>query len=258
VELIEDHHALWILEHDGLPGHEVHYDGDAVWQTSEGAAWSNGGTRLRFGVEDVASRLSQITARFRELRRPAGFWVSRLSSPPRLPDELRALRFRCLKYFPAMRCDLRRLARARTVRDLTFERLTDHSRFAGNEHPYRGRISTPLRRFGMQTQQRLVERAPERVLSLLALLNDTPAGAAVLYLDGDCAGLWDVGVLESHRNRGVGTALTAHACGIARDHGYRDCVLIASGMGFNVYRAVGFEEVSRLGYYYSRLGRAES
>src|SRR5688572_16301639 len=255
--LIEDHHACFIVEHDGLPGHEVHNDGDAVWQTTEGGAWSNGGTRLRFHDDDVAERLDEITARFRELKRPAGFWVSQLSSPAQLRAQLRALRFHCRKHFPGMQCDLRRLAPVAQVRGVEFEQVRDHSRFEGAEHPYSGRISTPLRRFGLQTQQRLVERAPERVVSLVATVDGTAVGAALLYLDGDCAGLWDVGVLASHRNRGIGTALTAHACGIARDHGYGDCVLIASGMGYNVYRAVGFEEVCRLSYWYSRLGRDE-
>jgi ribosomal protein S18 acetylase RimI-like enzyme len=94
-------------------------------------------------------------------------------------------------------------------------------------------------------------------VSLFAGMHGKVAGVAVLFLDGECSGLWDVGVLEAFRNRGIGTALTAHACDIARDAGYRDCVLIASGMGFNVYRGVGFEEVCRLSYWYSRLGRNE-
>lgn len=245
------------MEHAGLPGHEVHDDGDAVWQTSEGAAWGNGGTRFRFRAADVDERLAQISARFRQLRRPAGFWVSGLATPVDLPARLREMGFRCRKRFPGMHCVLRRLGRVRNVPGLTFERLTDHMRFQREEHPYIGRITTPLRRFQLKSQQLVSEQSPERVMSLVASVHGIAAGVAVLFLDGECSGLWDVGVLESHRTRGIGTALTAHACGIARDAGYRDCVLIASGMGFNVYRAVGFEEVCRLSYWYSRLGRNE-
>jgi GNAT superfamily N-acetyltransferase len=255
--LVEEHHARWILEHAGLPGREVHADGDAVWETSDGAAWANGGTRFRFRDDEVAERLTQITARFRELKRPAGFWVSELSTPADLAARLSRLGFRCRKHFPAMWCDLRRLPRARAVAGLGLERVTDHGRFQREAHPYIGRISTPLRRSHLDAQRRLTEQAPERVVSLLATMQGSAVGAAVLFLDGDCAGLWDVGVLESHRKRGIGTALTAHACALARDAGYHDCVLIASGMGYTVYRAVGFAEVCRMSYWYSRLGRDE-
>ena len=157
-----------------------------------------------------------------------------------------------------MHCDLRRLRRVATVAGLRIERGTDHARFAHEEHPYIGRMTTSLRRKALATQRLLNERSPERGVSLFAGLHDKITGAAMLFLDGQCSGLWDVGVLEASRNRGIGTALTAHACGMVRDAGYSDCVLIASGMGFNVYRHVGFEEVCKLGYFYSRLGRNEA
>jgi hypothetical protein len=60
--LVEDHHARWILEHAGLPGYEVHEDRDAVWQTTDGGAWTNAGTRFRFRDADVERRLVQITS----------------------------------------------------------------------------------------------------------------------------------------------------------------------------------------------------
>jgi hypothetical protein len=150
--LVEDHYARWILEHAGLRGHEVHDDGDAVWQTTDRGAWGNAGTRFRFREADVDERLEQITSRFTELKRPAGFWLSAFSTPATLPAELRRLGFRWRKRVPGMHCDLRRLRRVARVAGLRFERGTDHARFAREPHPSIGRITTPLRRMQLRNQ----------------------------------------------------------------------------------------------------------
>ncbi len=55
------------------------------------------------------------------------------------------------------------------------------------------------------------------------------------------AGIYSCGVAPRARNHGIGAALTAAACRIARDHGCDDVLLNATGMGEPVYRRVGFE-----------------
>jgi GNAT superfamily N-acetyltransferase len=80
-------------------------------------------------------------------------------------------------------------------------------------------------------------------------------GVTTLYLGRSIAGVFDVGVVERARRRGIGATLVAHACAFARDRGYDGAALTASGMGESVYREVGFREVCRTGYWYSRAGR---
>ncbi len=255
-EWVEEHQARWILAHNGQPGREVHDDPDAVWQTSEGAAWSNGATRLRFSSRNAGNRLDAIVGEFTDLKLPAGFWVSPFSTPADVGLRLKRLGFKCRKHFPGMHSDLTSLGKPAVAKGVRFERVKDHSRFLTEAHPYIGPITTPLRRYSLDSQAYVCEKAPQRVFNFIATEKDQIVGGALLYLDGECAGLWDVGVPEARRNRGIGAAITAYASGVAKDHGYRDSVLIASGMGYSVYRKVGYEEVCKMSYWYSRLNRS--
>ena len=70
-------------------------------------------------------------------------------------------------------------------------------------------------------------------------------GHAILNVAGDCAGLYDMGVLEQARRRGYGLALTLAALARARDEGCTSVTLNATGEGEPVYRRAGFESLGR-------------
>jgi GNAT superfamily N-acetyltransferase len=57
------------------------------------------------------------------------------------------------------------------------------------------------------------------------------------------AGIYDMGVLASHRGRGVGRALTLAACALARELGCTHAVLNATAEGEPLYRGVGFQSL---------------
>ncbi len=59
--LVDDHTAEWIAA-NGVPGTELHVDGDATWIAQPGAVWGNAVCRLRFTAEEVEARLSAQTA----------------------------------------------------------------------------------------------------------------------------------------------------------------------------------------------------
>lgn len=65
------------------------------------------------------------------------------------------------------------------------------------------------------------------------------ACASLLLADG-VAGIWNVGVTEAARGRGLGTALTAAAMAAGAAAGAHTAVLIATPMGEPVYRTMGF------------------
>jgi len=74
-----------------------------------------------------------------------------------------------------------------------------------------------------------------------------------MFLSESAAGFYDVGVLESERGRGIGTAMIAHALRLAHDRDRKQAVLLASGMGYNVYCRTGFHEVCKIAYWYRSL-----
>jgi ribosomal protein S18 acetylase RimI-like enzyme len=58
-----------------------------------------------------------------------------------------------------------------------------------------------------------------------------------------CAGIYDMGVVPSHRRRGIGRALTLAACRLGRERGCTHAVLNATGDGEPLYRALGFQSL---------------
>ena len=70
------------------------------------------------------------------------------------------------------------------------------------------------------------------------------------------AGLYDVGVRADERRRGIGRALTALACSLARAHGCRYATLNATYDGEQLYAALGFRSVGVAQTWWLHLPRA--
>lgn len=69
------------------------------------------------------------------------------------------------------------------------------------------------------------------------------------------AGIYNMGVVESHRRRGIGRALTIAACRIGRDLGCSHALLNATPMGELVYRTVGFRSLGEGQTWWRHPGR---
>lgn len=218
--LVEDVYTEWFEHLAGVPGLEVHCDPDVAWKVSPASAWSNCGVRLRLPEKDAAARLSQILARYRTNGRGAGFWVGPAARPENIETLLKARRLRCRKYFPAMYCDLRTelpLLQARV--SLEFSVVTDYGIFRNRPHPSIGRITTPFRRFALQSQEHLASRSPRKAWELMASCDGVPAGICTIFVGRRYAGLFDAGVPEALRNRGIGRCLVRYACAFAQERG---------------------------------------
>ncbi len=74
----------------------------------------------------------------------------------------------------------------------------------------------------------------------LALLDGKPAATSQLVPAKGVAGIFYVATLPEFRNRGVGYAVTLHACEAGKQMGYQAATLQASPMGEPVYRRMGF------------------
>ncbi|MDQ4126709.1 MAG: GNAT family N-acetyltransferase [Actinomycetota bacterium] len=83
----------------------------------------------------------------------------------------------------------------------------------------------------------------------LGRLGGEPVATATLYLGAGVAGVYFVFTAERSRRLGIGAAITLAPLLEARDLGYQGGVLGSSGMGYPVYRRLGFEERCRIGLY---------
>ena len=249
------HEREWFALQAGTPGVEVYRDPDITWKLSKGVAWLNAGVGLRFKPQTVELRLDEILARYAKHGRGASFWVDVDATPMDLEVHLKERRLRCRKYFAGMACDLSRLPEAPAAAGITIERVTDYGIYARHPHPMWGRINTPIRKAAFESIKHLTSAHADRVMDFAALDGSRPVGACLLYLGRTVAGIHDVGVAETERGRGVGTAMIGHVLRFARERGQRYAVLISSEMGFGMYQRAGFREVCRMGFWYKAPAR---
>lgn len=80
-------------------------------------------------------------------------------------------------------------------------------------------------------------------------LDGKPVATVMLFLAAGVAAVHHVVTLPEARNRGIGTAVTAHALIEAKGAGYRIAILTASEDGFNIYRKLGFQVYSTIHKY---------
>lgn len=84
--------------------------------------------------------------------------------------------------------------------------------------------------------------------AFVARVDDRAVGRGLLFRHGDVAGVYNVGVVESHRRRGIGEALTWAVLRAGREDGAALGVLQSSEMGYSLYERMGFETV--VGYHH--------
>ena len=238
-----------------VPGAEVHLDPDLTWVSHPGDFWRNAGVMARFTSSAVEPRLDRIIRRYRANGRGMGMWLFPAATPVNLPAVLRARRFRCRKYYPAM---LRRLAKGRRSSQpagITIEPLSDVTEFRKQAYPSIGPITTPLRAIALNRLAALLGDPAQRTVVLVASHRGETVGAAELFVGPSSATLNGLHVVASLRGRGFGTALLERACREAATRGASTIGLIATNEGERLYSRRGFAEVARVGWWYRSFQR---
>lgn len=77
-------------------------------------------------------------------------------------------------------------------------------------------------------------------------VDGTLVSSSALFTGTGVAGIYAVATTEAHRGRGYGGAVTAAAIDAGRELGADVAVLLASTMGYPVYRRLGFRDVGRV------------
>lgn len=76
---------------------------------------------------------------------------------------------------------------------------------------------------------------------LVAMADNVIAGTGIVILNGDAAWLGTIIVREEFRKKGIGRRLTENLIQWAKTNGAEKIILIASELGFPVYKKAGFE-----------------
>lgn len=92
------------------------------------------------------------------------------------------------------------------------------------------------------------------VIWLVAVVDSKPVGHAIVNLTDDHAGLFNVGVSNEYRHRGIGTSLTLASLRAARDQGARTMNLNSTPIGLKLYEHTGFRQFG-VGQTWVRSGR---
>ncbi|WP_435365401.1 GNAT family N-acetyltransferase [Haloarchaeobius sp. DYHT-AS-18] len=85
--------------------------------------------------------------------------------------------------------------------------------------------------------------ADETIEILVGRVDGDPAASGLLVRSGDVAGVYNIGVTEAFRRRGVGEAMTWAVLRAGREAGGTVGALQSSEMGYSVYERMGFETV---------------
>lgn len=102
-------------------------------------------------------------------------------------------------------------------------------------------------------RQLLQQSGSPQVVWLVAHAQRQVVGHAIVHIDGNQAGLFNVGVTGRYRHRGVGMSLTLASMHVARDLGAHTMNLNSTPMGNNMYERAGFVQVG-VGQTWNRIG----
>lgn len=206
----------------------------------------NGVADARLREEGLDATLEEILGHFKSRAVPMTWWVGPSTRPEDLGERLEA---RGLSYdgeTPGMAVDIGALGEekavipALSVAPATSEGdLADWARVAARGYGMPEEVIPALSEIAM----RHCMRDDPRWAYYLARLDGQPVATTSMFPFAGVAGIYCVATLPEARGRGIGAEITRIALQRAGKQGYRVGILQASGMGFPVYRRMGFATV---------------
>ena len=253
-----------------LPGAEVGLEHDATWGTLGIPSPAFNLAIGRFSVAAADTRIAEISARFRRRAMPLSWWILPDSTPDDLEARLARAGFGHAQRLPAMALDLATLVNEGLPAGVAMDEVRDAEAYGPavdvliDAFQMRADLREPvIGAFGNLSAGSLAEPGVARsaaepraagwaestvaARTIVARLDGEVVGTALVVIDGPVAGIYNVGVRESARGRGIGRAVTAEVARIARATGCRLAILEASAIGAPVYRRLGFREVGTVG-----------
>lgn len=236
-----------------LPGSEVCDDPEMMWYaTPIRMGGFNGVVRANLREEDVARKVAEVAARFRERDRRWNWAVGPTSQPSDLGERLQASGLRLGGSELGMALDLQALKddlpappgfSVVPVRDAATLSQYMHAMVTGFGPP-----EAFSRAWGdVFACLGLGEERPMQ--HYIGLLDGEPVATSSVFYGAGVAGIYFVATVPHARNKGIGSLMTATPLQDARARGYRAAILQASQMGSSIYRKLGFESYGLFAFY---------
>jgi GNAT superfamily N-acetyltransferase len=232
----------WLRLKGRLPWVELHDDPDVLWIFAGDTSPGNSATLVRFAPATTHKRISEILNHHRRHKAACTFILGPRSQPTDLTRHLKANGFSCRIHCAGMACDLNALGDVPALpKGVTIELV--------EAPPSLKPVTTERRRKRVEGRILMGKIRPRAVWHFSARVDGQPIGETTLLAGSQCAGIYDVEVIEKFRRRGVGSALIDAALRQAKKLDYRAAVLGATGAGWQLYSRLGFREVCKQSFW---------
>ena len=203
-------------------------------------------------INDVQERFETTLRVASRMPTGLGLIVGPSLHQPSWARHLKRHHIRCGFWVPFLHRDLSRpIPRTHPPGKIHITPLENFSVFLEHPHPYIGKLTTAQRKAEVEYAEDLVHK--DKAVQLIAWEGDVPVGGATVFFHRTSSAPFNVGVLESHRQRGIGNALMLEALRVAQTREADCMVLSAATKAIPVYERVGFTSAGHYGSYY--IGR---
>ncbi|MEO8973205.1 MAG: GNAT family N-acetyltransferase [Ktedonobacteraceae bacterium] len=227
-----------------LPQAELHNDEGLLWfETGIDSGIFNGVLQTRQKPEELPVAIERVLIHFQQRNLPFHWHVGPSSHPTDIGNLLESYDICHDEDLPGMAVDLLRLKEdIRIASNLIIHPVTtDELLHQWTSTWGCGAPDEEIQRWFMVYSG--LSFGPERPLRLyLGTIDEKPVATVALFLEAGVASINWVVTIPEFRHQGIGAAMTLMAAREARSVGYRVGVLVASPMGINVYRRLGFSE----------------
>jgi GNAT superfamily N-acetyltransferase len=249
-----EHFVAYEMHCAQAPHGESHDTPELAWAISGVlSAYMNSVVRTRLSSEtDNDAVIETVLAHAKRRSVPMGWFLLPGTTPGDMGSKLEAHGLKHDGDDPGMSVDLQALPdrvpapdNLRIVEVLDLSTLDTWVNTWGDS--YEANEAKRHSRFVFRASQGLNSKLPYR--SYLAYLDDQPVATSELFLGAGVAAIVWVGTVPSARRQGIGAAITLAPLLEARRLGYRIGSLMASPLGYLVYRQLGFQEYCRFPVY---------
>lgn len=234
-------------------GHEWREDPYGIYGYSARPAGLNLVCGCSFEPGREREQIDQILRQFQRWEAPANWFFGPSSTPADLSKILRKER-RCMgpRFLPGMELELGNWTAPQLRPEITAGLISNWEAVRAEGHPTALWYPRASREDYVTLIQEL--NASEEVYCFGAYADGWLAGACILFVHEEIAGIYDVVTKEAFRNRGVASACLTAAHEHAREIGARLAILHSHKKAAGLYERLGYREAGMFtSMYYSRV-----